>query len=45
MNCIICSIEWINGCVQGDLALGRQRHQFSQVVVGSDEVPDEVDLS
>src|SRR5258708_3932084 len=44
VNCIQSRIERIYGCVQGDFPLGRQRHQLVQVVVRSDEVPDEVDL-
>jgi hypothetical protein len=43
-NRIVSGLERVNRCMQGYFALGCQRHQLSQIIVGSDEVADEVDL-
>ena len=44
MDGVESCIKRIHGCVQLHFALRCQGHQLCQVIVGSDEVADKVDL-
>jgi hypothetical protein len=41
---VVDRIQGIALGAEGDLAAGVQGHEFGQVVIGADEVTDEVDL-
>lgn len=40
---VVKSVERVDARLQGDTALGGERHQLIEVVVGADQVADEVD--
>ncbi len=44
VECLLEVLEPVPSGVQGDLALGGKGHELLEVVVGADEISDEVDL-